>query len=49
MKKMKKDYLIGLFIGLISVITTDLLVNTKKYVSAFKEGYDMAKKSEIKK
>ncbi|SMG20676.1 hypothetical protein SAMN05661096_01117 [Marivirga sericea] len=49
MKKINKDYLIGLFIGLISVIVTDLLVNTEKYVIAFKEGYDMAKKSEIKK
>ncbi|HET8858767.1 hypothetical protein [Marivirga sp.] len=48
MKRIKKEHITGFFIGLITVLTMELVVNTEKYVDAFKEGYNKARLSEIK-
>ncbi|WKK76274.1 hypothetical protein QYS49_02565 [Marivirga salinae] len=46
MKKIKKKYVVGFIVGLLTVLTMEFLMNTEKYVNAFNEGYNKAHQSE---
>ena len=46
MKKIKKEHIVGFFIGLLTVLIMELMINTEKYVSAFNEGFNKAHQAE---
>ncbi len=46
MKKIKRKYVIGFFIGLLTVIIMEFMINTEKYANAFNEGFNTAYQAE---
>lgn len=46
MRKIKKEHIVGFFIGLLTVLIMEFMVHTEKYVDAFNEGFNKAHKSE---
>ncbi|MGM0581014.1 MAG: hypothetical protein ACQETL_10070 [Bacteroidota bacterium] len=46
LKKIKKEHIIGFFIGLLTVLIMDLMLNTEKYIDAFNEGFNKAHQDE---
>jgi hypothetical protein len=48
MIKIKKGYIIGLIIGLLTVMIIEFNLNHQKYIDAFDKGYQKAHESELK-